>query len=180
MLNSLITAISFSGVLWSISPQLFFVSVLYAAGGSSLTLLLGRRLLRLSYRQADFEADFRSELIKMKAIESSNVEEMRAGLFGRIDQIEGNLIRIITVNRNLSFFTTGYNYLIQLLPIVIVAPLFIDRGVEFGIISQSSMAFATIVGAFSLIVTQFQAISSFATVVTRLSELVDFSQANPP
>jgi putative ATP-binding cassette transporter len=35
------------------------------------------------------------------------------------------------------------------------------------------MAFSTLLGAFSLIITQFQTISSYVAVVTRLSELGD-------
>ena len=40
--------------------------------------------------------------------------------------------RIIAVNRNLSFFTNGYNYLIQIIPALIVAPLYMRGDVEFG------------------------------------------------
>jgi ABC-type uncharacterized transport system fused permease/ATPase subunit len=54
------------------------------------------------------------------------------------------------VNRNLGFFTTGYDYMIQLLPILIVAPLFVRGQVEFGLISQSAMAFSHLISAFSL------------------------------
>ena len=79
--------------------------------------------------------------------------------------------RIIAVNRNLGFFTTGYNYLIQIIPVLIVAPLFIRGEVEFGVITQSAMAFSHLIGAFSLIVTQFQSISSYAVVLARLSAL---------
>jgi putative ATP-binding cassette transporter len=77
------------------------------------------------------------------------------------------------VNRNLGFFTTGYNYLIQIIPVLIVAPLFIRGEAEFGVISQSSMAFSHLLGAFSLIVTQFQQISSYAVVLARLSALAE-------
>ena len=75
------------------------------------------------------------------------------------------------MNRNLSFFTTGYNYLIQIIPVLIVAPMFFRGEIEFGVVTQSAMVFATLLGAFSLIVTQFQSISSFAAVIVRLSEL---------
>ena len=51
-------------------------------------------------------------------------------------------------------------------------PLFIRGEVEFGVITQSAMAFAQLLGAFSLIVNQFQSISSFAAVIARLSALV--------
>ncbi len=180
IVNASITAISFSGVLWAISPKLFVVAVLYAAAGSAFTILLGRPLVRLNYRQADREADFRSELIRVRENAegialTGNDDRARGRLEERIDQFVLNYRRIISVNRNLNFFTTGYNYMIQLIPVLIVAPLFIRRGVEFGVIGQATMAFATLLGAFSLIVTQFQAISAYASVIARLGELVEAS-----
>ena len=42
--NSAFTIFAFSGVLWSISPLLFVISVVYAALGSYLTIKLGRPL----------------------------------------------------------------------------------------------------------------------------------------
>jgi putative ATP-binding cassette transporter len=85
--------------------------------------------------------------------------------------------RIIAVNRNLNFFTTGYNYMIQLIPALFVAPLFIQGNVDFGVIGQSAMAFATLLGAFSIIITQFQSISAYGSVITRLAEFVDGAEA---
>jgi putative ATP-binding cassette transporter len=82
-----------------------------------------------------------------------------------------NYRRITSVNRNLGFFTTGYNYLIQIIPALIVAPLYINGEVEFGVVTQSAMAFAQLLGAFSLIINQFQSISSFAAVISRLDAL---------
>jgi vitamin B12/bleomycin/antimicrobial peptide transport system ATP-binding/permease protein len=180
ILNASVTAISFSGVLWAISPMLFLVAVVYAGAGSVLTILLGRPLIRLNYRQADREADFRAELIRVRENAegialTGNEVRTRDRLMGSIDQLVENFRRIVSVNRNLNFFTTGYNYMIQLIPVLIVAPLFISRNVEFGVIGQSTMAFATLLGAFSLIITQFQAISAYASVIARLGELVEAS-----
>lgn len=177
MLNSTITAISFSGVLWSISPKLFMVSVLYAACGSLFTIYLGRPLIKLNCQRSDVEADFRSQLIHLReeAIEinsSAPSALARDQLMGSFDKVVSNLREIIAVNRNLNFFTTGYNYMIQLIPILFVAPIFIESGVDFGIIGQSAMAFSIMVGAFSLIVTQYQSISSYSAVLTRLGEMV--------
>jgi putative ATP-binding cassette transporter len=176
--NGTLTALSFSGVLWTISPTLFGIAVLYAAAGSGLAILLGRPLIRLNYQQSDLEANFRSELIRVRENAEENARTgdetgVRDKLMGRIDALVGNLKEIIRLNRNLSFFTSGYNYMIQLIPILIVAPLFMRHGVEFGVIGQAGMAFATLLGAFSLVITQFQAISSYAAVVTRLGEFVD-------
>jgi len=179
LVNGLVTVIAFSGVLWSIRPVLFGVAVGYAVAGSILTIALGRPLIRLNYTQADKEAFFRTDLVHMR----ENAEpvallhregRMRARLLRHLDALVDTATRIVAVNRNLGFFTTGYNYLIQIVPIVIVAPLFIRGEVEFGVITQSSMAFAHLMGAFSLIITQFQSLSSYAAVLARLS---DFDEA---
>ena len=181
MLNATLTVISFSGVLWAISPKLFMIAVLYAVAGSGLAIWLGRPLVQLNYRQSDFEANFRAELIRTleegEEIAASGAEtSVRERLNQHIDGLVANLKRIMAVNRNLSFFTSGYNYLIQLIPVVVVAPLFIEGRVEFGVIGQSAMAFATLLGAFSLVITQFQAISSYAAVATRLCEFVEYAE----
>ena len=177
IINGTMTVISFSGVLWTISPKLFVVAVLYAALGSSLTIWLGRPLIQLNYRQSDCEANFRSDLIwthnNAEAIaRDGNQVPTRDRLLARVDDLVGNFRRVISVNRNLNFFTSGYNYLIQLIPVLLVAPLFIRREVEFGVIGQATMAFATLLGAFSLVITQFQAISAYASVLLRLGEFV--------
>jgi putative ATP-binding cassette transporter len=179
VLNGSITALAFSGVLWSISPLLFGVAVGYAVVGSALTVVLGRPLIHLNYTQADMEAFFRTDLVHIR----ENAEwvaflhregRLRARLLRHLDGLTTNFRRIIAINRNLGFFTTGYNYLIQVIPIVIVAPLFIRGKVEFGVITQAAVAFAQLMGAFSLIVTQFQSLSSYAAVLARLN---DFGEA---
>ena len=83
------------------------------------------------------------------------------------------LYDIIKTSRNVNFCTTGYNWLIQIIPALIIAPLFISGKVQFGVITQSAIAFGHLLGAFSLIVTQFQSISSFTAVLSRLSSLAD-------
>jgi putative ATP-binding cassette transporter len=178
LLNTTFTILAFSGVMWSISPLLFAAAVTYAALGSGLTILLGRPLIGLNYDQADREASLRAELVHLRENAESVAILRREGrlgarLLGRVGELVANMKRIIAVNRNLGFFTTGYNYLIQIIPVLIVAPLFIRGQAEFGVISQSSMAFSHLLGAFSLVITQFQQISSYAVVLARLSALVE-------
>jgi putative ATP-binding cassette transporter len=170
LLNSSFTVVAFSGVMWSISPLLFMVAVLYAALGSYLTIALGRPLVRLNFDQLDKEADFRSALLHVRKNAESvmlarHEGQLAARLLRRLEDLVGNFRRIISINRNLGFFTTGYNWMIQLIPALFVAPLFIAGEVEFGVITQSAMAFTMLLGAFSLIITQFQSISSFTAVV---------------
>ncbi len=184
IVNGFLTAISFSGVLWSISPFLFCVAVTYAICGSVLTIILGKPLIRLNYNQLDMEANFRSDLIHVRENAESIALAHREGRFKlrlnhSLDALTENFRRLIRINRNLGFFTNGYNYFIQIIPALIVAPMFIWHDKEFGVITQSTMAFATLLGAFSLIVTQFQSISAFTAVIARLHTLQDgIEQAN--
>lgn len=176
--NGTLTAISFSGVLWSISPFLFCVAVAYAVAGSVFTILLGKPLIRLNYNQLDMEANFRADLIHVRENSESIALAHREGRFSarlnkRLEAVTTNFRRLIRINRNLAFFTNGYNYFIQIIPAIIIAPMFIAGHAEFGVITQSTMAFATLLGAFSLIVTQFQSISSFTAVTARLHSLND-------
>lgn len=176
VLNGSFTVVAFSGVLWSISPHLFGVAVLYAMAGSYVAFRLGRPLVDLNYAQLDKEAGFRSGLIhvgeRAESIALLHREEgMSTRLLRLFDDVVENFRKIIVVNRNLGFFTTGYNYLIQIIPILLVAPLFIQGEAEFGVITQSAMAFSMLIGAFSLIVNQFQSLSSFAAVIERLINL---------
>ncbi len=178
IVNGSLTAISFSGVLWSISPFLFCVAVAYAVCGSFITVWLGKRMIRLNYNQLDMEADFRAELIHVRENSESIALAHREGRFKaslklRLAALAGNFRRIIQINRNLGFFTTGYNYFIQIIPALIIAPLFMKGHVDFGVITQSTMAFGTLLGAFSLVVTQFQSISAFTAVTARLHLLSD-------
>ncbi|MBL9144597.1 MAG: ABC transporter ATP-binding protein/permease [Verrucomicrobiaceae bacterium] len=177
-LNASFTVLAFAGVLWTISPRLFVFAVCYALAGSAFTVLLGKRLVGLNDKQLDKEANFRAELMHVREHAESlalldREDQLRGRLHERLRDLVRNARNITVVNRNLGFFTTGYNYFIQIIPALIVAPFFIRGEVEFGVITQSAMAFAQLMGAFSLIVTQFQSISTYAAVVTRLDKLVN-------
>ena len=178
LLNSGFTIIAFSGVLWSISPKLFVVAVLYAALGSFITILLARPLVKLNSDQLDKEAGFRSELLHVRQksesiLVAARERQLGARLLNKLDSLVANFRQIIAVSRNVGFVSTGYNWLIQIIPVLIIAPLFMKGDIEFGVISQSAVAFAALVAAFSLIVSQFQSISNFAAVVSRLEVLLD-------
>jgi vitamin B12/bleomycin/antimicrobial peptide transport system ATP-binding/permease protein len=121
IISGTLTAISFSGVLWTISPFLFGVAVVYALIGSLLTIYLGKPLIRLNYHQLDMEANFRSDLIHVRENSESIALAHREGRFNarlnkRLNALTTNFRRLIRINRNLGFFTNGYNYFIQIIP----------------------------------------------------------------
>lgn len=183
--NSTITLISFCGILWSITPWLLLAAVGYAVFGSVMTVLLGKRMVKLDVHQYRKEADLRYDLIQVRthaesiALLGGEAEEssrLRRGL----DAVVENLKGIIGLSRNIGFFTTGYDYLIQLIPLVVVAPLYIRGDVEFGMLAQGQMAFFLVMGAFSIIVKEFQRISTFGAVIERLGTFCEVLDESGP
>ena len=152
------------------------VALLYAAVGSAMTIFLGRPLVRLDNLQLQKEADLRYHLIQTRETAEA-IATMGAGrtvrecLRARLNDVVTNNKTIIKVTRNLDFFVNGYNYLIQLIPLLIVAPMYMQGRVDFGVVTQSAMAFSAFLAAFSLIVTQFETLSSFAAVTDRLDTI---------
>lgn len=179
VLKSLIQIIGYAGVLWSISHLLMYVLVGYAVVGTAVAFLIGKRLIGLNYLQYEREADFRYGLIRVRdnaesiAFYRGERRELR-DLRARLGAVVGNMMVLIRWNRNLAFFTTGYNSLAIVLPLVIVAPLFMSGKVEFGVIGQATAAFATFLAAVSMVITQFERLSQFTAAVTRLGSLWEF------
>ena len=66
MLTSAIDLLSFSGILYAIYPQLFYVIFAYAAFGSLTTLRLGRALVGQNAEQLLREADLRYSLVRLR------------------------------------------------------------------------------------------------------------------
>ncbi len=177
-LNAVITSLTFLGVLWSITPKLVLGAIVYAAVGSAATILLGRPLVHLANLQLKKEANLRYHLIQTRetaeTIATTGASAtMRDCLHDRLRDVVTNNTAIIAVTRNLGFFTNSYNYLTQLIPLLLVAPMYMRGEVEFGVVTQSAMAFAQVLGGFSLIISQFETISSFAAVTERLNMISD-------
>ncbi|MCT8334929.1 ATP-binding cassette domain-containing protein [Leptospira sp. 85282-16] len=175
-IGGIFSAISFSGVLWSINPILFLVAVTYALSGTVSTIFLGKSLIRLNYDQLDMEASYRADLLHIRQHAESialthREARMSVRLKSRLRKLVNNFRKLISVNLRLSFFTNNYNYFIQIIPMLIIAPSYMRGEIEFGVITQAALAFTTLLNAFSLIVTQFQSISAFSAVVKRLHSL---------
>lgn len=177
-LNSIITLIAFLGVLWSISVPLVTVLVIYATVGTILTIFIGHRLVGINFRQYQKEATLRYGLVRVR----DNAESIaffrgeareRIDIMQRLKNVVNNSIELIGWNRNLAFFTSSYNYIALIVPLVVVAPLFLKGKVEFGVITQATGAFAQVLAALSLFIQQFERLSAYAAGVSRLGELWD-------
>ncbi|KAG5550859.1 hypothetical protein RHGRI_009333 [Rhododendron griersonianum] len=191
LFNAVVDLVSFSNILYGIYPPLFIVLLVYSLGGTAVSVFLGRGLVTLNFLQEKKEADFRFGLVRVRenaesiAFYGGEENEMQLLLLRFRSAFENLTIspnvlssllllqQLLISSRNLEFFTNGYRYLIQVLPAAVVAPMYFSGKIEFGVINQSVSAFNHILGDFSLIVYQFQAISAFSAVIDRLGEFDD-------
>lgn len=177
--------IAFIGVLWSISKALVAVLFLYSMFGNLGTVFLGKRLIWLNSNQRRRDADFRYGLVHIR----NNAESIA---FFRGEDKESNLIRqkfyavlenfnlLIGCQRNLDFFTQGYNYFVLILPYLIVTPLYFNGQIELGAITQAGIAFNQVLSSLSMIVRQFESLSVFAAEIYRLATFAEVLEALKP
>ncbi len=170
---SAVQLVSFVGILWSISIPLVVVLLLYAAVGTGVTMLFGKKMINLNFLQLRREADLRYGLVHVRdnaeSIAFYQGEEREAGqVRRRLGEAITNLRFLIGWQRNVGFFTKGYEYIILVLPFVVMAPLYFGGQIKFGVVTQASSAFAQVLGAVSIIVAQFEQLSAFAAGITRI------------
>jgi len=175
--------VSFAGILWAKSQLLVGVVLAYSLIGTLLTVLMGRRLVRLNYDQLRYEADFRYALVHVRdnaesiAFYRGEAQEVQR-ISGRFWQVLRNYNLLIGWQRNLSFLTTAYRYLPVVLPYLVLFPQYFSGKIQFGDMTQANFAFAQVYGALSLIVSQIEQITNFAAGVDRLAALTETMTAD--
>ena len=178
VINSCVTLFAFMGVLLTISWKLPVVLLIYAIAGTWISILIGKRLVGLHFRQYQKEANFRYALVRVRdnaesiAFFRGEKREQR-DLISRFAEILNNTLRIIGWNRTLGFFTNGYQYVALIVPLLIVGPMYIHGRIEYGVVTQSEGAFAQVLVALSVVVAQFEGLSTFAAAINRLGDLWD-------
>jgi vitamin B12/bleomycin/antimicrobial peptide transport system ATP-binding/permease protein len=185
VVTSIIDLVSFSFILYSIYPQLFIAILAYAAFGTATTTWLGKDLVRLNYDQLTKEANFRYSLVRWRENAESIAFYAGEALEGkmlaeRLKVVVENAREIIGYQRNLEFFTNGYRFMIQLLPVAVVAPRYFAGAIELGVISQSVGAFNHILNDLSIIVNQFEQLSRFSAGIDRLAVFLEAIQEADP
>ncbi len=178
VLGSLMDLVSFTGILWSKSVLLVVVVLSYSLLGTALTVLMGRRLVRLNFNQLRYEADFRYSLVHVR----DNTESIafyqgekpeNDQIAGRFREVLRNFGLLIGWQRNLSFLTTSYSYLPLVLPFLVLFPQYFSGKIEYGDMVQANFAFMQVYTALSLIVSQIDQITNFAAGIERLSTFSD-------
>ncbi len=190
LLNAFVTLLSFLTILWvlsgaltiplgggktfSIPGYMVFAALIYAVGGTLLTRWIGNPLVRLTFDQQRYEADFRFSLVRLRE-NAENVafyggEGRELDTFRtRFARIVGNWWGIIKRRKKLTWFTTGYGQLAIIFPFVVAAPRYFDKVIQLGGLMQIASAFGQVQDSLSFIVTSYTEIAQYQAVVQRLS-----------
>ncbi len=173
-LGAAIQLTAFVAVLWSISHELVYFLVGYAVFGTAVTtLVFGRPLVGLNFRQLRREADFRFGLVRLREhaepIAFSRGEEdeaARAKL--RFESVFRNYRRLIRTQFGLNLFQYAFSFLTIVLPSAIIASRVLSGELEVGRAVQAGGAFSAILAAMTVVVDHFEGLSRLSAGVDRL------------
>ncbi|MCS6893116.1 MAG: ATP-binding cassette domain-containing protein [Deltaproteobacteria bacterium] len=166
------------GILFAVDKRLPWIAIAYAVVGSTLTFLVGKKLIILNWLQLMKEANYRFKLIGIREnseainfYRENQKEQTRTRQYLR--EAVKNMLKIIAVNRNLGLVTGTYNQLIWIVPHLLLAGDVLLGNKTYGDIITASVAFEHFLGALSLVVSHFSNLSSYAAVVGRLGDFYE-------
>ncbi|OSC39699.1 ABC transporter ATP-binding protein/permease [Mycobacterium decipiens] len=187
--QSIISVISFTAILWNLSgtlnifglsfPRAMFWTVLvYVFVATIISFVIGRPLILLSFRNEKLNAAFRYALVRLR-------DAAEAVGFYRGERVEGRQLRrrftpVIDnyrryVRRSIAF--NGWNLSVSQtivpLPWVIQAPRLFAGQIDFGDVTQTAMAFGNIHDSLSFFRNNYDAFASFRAAIIRLHGMVD-------
>ncbi|MCT7988510.1 ABC transporter ATP-binding protein/permease [Laspinema olomoucense] len=175
--SSLVSIIAFGVVLWSISHNLVVVLILYAGMGILITTVgFGRILIPLRTEQLKREANFRFGVVRIRENaesiafyggdnrELNNVRQI-------FQSVLSNYNQIIHWERNLRFFSNGYQVITWILPAVILGPRILSGETEVGILIEARGAFNIVFTSLIVIVREFGDITRLVAGIERLGSL---------
>ncbi|MFM7423549.1 MAG: ABC transporter ATP-binding protein/permease [Elainella sp.] len=186
MVESVLSVIAFSGVLWGISRPLVFFLVGYALIGTLVTtFVFGKPLVRLNFEQLKKEADLRFSLVRVR--ENAEAIAFYQGEPRESEQVKQrflavfeNVKRLLVWELNLNVLTNAYEFIPFILPALVVAPAIFTGEVEVGKVSEAQGAFVRVFFSLNLVVARFQALTAFGAGIERLYSFAAFLEAQDP
>ncbi|QIR36423.1 ABC transporter ATP-binding protein/permease [Tolypothrix sp. PCC 7910] len=178
LLHATLQMIAFTAVLWFISPYLMIVLVVYAVSGTLITAgFFGKKLVKINFDQNKKEANFRFGLVRLRenaesvafyrgeAQESSHIKSLFDLVFKNYNYL------LLWQELYLNVFVKIYEFIPQLIPAVIIAPLVLSGTLDIGKYTEAQGAFLTLFWDMYVITRTFNELTGFAAAIERLAEL---------
>lgn len=188
LLSSIVTLASFVVILWGLSNAaplhlfgrdfaipgyLVWGALIYAVLGTVLTHLIGWPLVGIDYRQQQYEADFRFNLVRVRENSEQIAllrgdEAERERLLVRFGRVVENWLAIMSRTKKLTAFTASYSQASVIFPFILVAPAYFAGKIQLGGMMQTASAFSSVQGALSFFITIYRQLAEWQAVVNRL------------
>ena len=189
LLSSVVTLVSFIGILWEVSGPISFMlgaqkwtipgymvwfAIAYAGIGSLIVGWVGWPLVARNFYQQRFEADFRFGLIRVRenaeavALYRGEPEEGRH-LDSLFDRILENWWGIMRTTKSLNLVSTFYDQFANIFPFLTAAPRYFSGAITLGGLMQISSAFGQVQGALSWFISAFTDFAAWKASVNRLA-----------
>jgi putative ATP-binding cassette transporter len=189
LLNSVVTLVSFVGILWGLSGAFSFTlgsssytipgymlwaAVVYCLVGSVLTHYIGRSQISLNFFQQKYEADFRHHMVRVREYSESialdkgeSVE--KAQLDMRFTTVISNYLALIKAQKNLIWFTSFFGQAAIIFPFIVAAPRFFSGAIQLGQLMQIASAFGKVQDSLSWFVDSYSSLASWRATTDRLT-----------
>jgi len=197
LLGSILTLISFLGILWTLSGSLnvalgayefdvpgymVWAALLYATVGSVITMILGAPMVHINIRRNEAEGDHRFALIRMRensegiALIRGEPDEDRGlrAAFGRVASVMRDLYGR---ERALMYLTSAYGMLAGVVPIIVASPRYFAGAITLGVLMQITQAFLEVTRSLNWFVDKFPLLADWRSHIERVAALEDTFEA---
>ncbi len=193
LLNSVVTLVSFVGILWGLSGAFGFevqgqqweipgfmvwMALIYCLVGSVITHFLGRPLMGLNFEQQRREADFRHHLVRVReysesiALDRGEAVE-RQHLGQRFTDVLANYLALIRAQKRLTWFTVGFGQAAVVFPFVVAAPRFFSGAIQLGELMQIASAFGRVQDSLAWFIDNYASLAAWRATTDRLTSFED-------
>jgi vitamin B12/bleomycin/antimicrobial peptide transport system ATP-binding/permease protein len=189
LLNSVVTLVSFVGILWGLSGAFSFAlggssytipgymlwaAVVYCLVGSVLTHYIGKSQIKLNFFQQKYEADFRHHMVRVREYSESIALDKGEGveksqLNTRFSTVLSNYLALIKAQKNLIWFTSFFGQAAIIFPFIVAAPRFFSGAIQLGQLMQISSAFGQVQNSLSWFVDSYSGLASWRATTDRLT-----------
>ncbi len=189
VISSVVTLFSFLFVLWglsgaftlwgvSIPGYMVWAALLYAGVGSWLAHKVGKPLIRLSFDQQRYEADFRFGLARTRehnegiALYRGEARELD-GHRARFANVWDNWWGIMKRQKLFTWYSSFYGQLAIIFPILVAAPRYFAGQIKLGGLTQTATAFGQVQGSLSFFISSYTSIVGWLATLQRLATFVE-------
>ena len=181
-LEKTLEMISFIIILWTISQQIAIYLVIYTIIGNFVAVYLNQELNKINQEQLEFKADFNYCLTHVRnhaeSIAFFQGEEQELKIIERrFNNVLKNAERRINWERGQDIFNRAYQSAISVFSMFILTPMFITDQIDYGEISQASLACFMFSNALGQLIAEFGTSGQFSSYVQRLAEFSDALEA---